>query len=157
MPTVTGSAVLTGVGTANLSIYSSWYSRPYIIINGTDVTDHGRKASFKVAKSQVKELTTATGFTRNFYPRNSSKVSVNLSWNNLPDTSAHTSDGREGRLFLKKLASEKKVILVYIKKVDQTGYTKLNAFVNSYSESLIMRRNSAGGVLYDVQMQLVEL
>ena len=157
MPTVTGSAALTGTGTANLSIYSSWYDRPYIIIDGIDITDHGRSAQVKVSQSQVKHLNTATGFVRNFYPRNFDKMSVNLSWKNLPDTSAHTSDGREGRLFLKSLASKRRTVLLYLKKTDQTGYTKLSTFVSQYNEALIMRRNEAGGVLYDVQMQFTEL
>ena len=95
-PYMVRGAALTGTGTASLTIYSDWRNRPYIIINGTDITDHGRDAQFKVAKSQVKELITSTGFTRNFYPRNFNKVSVSLNWKNLPDTSEHTADGRQG-------------------------------------------------------------
>ena len=53
MPTVTGSAAIAGTGTASLEIYSSWRDRPYIMLNGTDVTDHGRTLSLSVFQSQM--------------------------------------------------------------------------------------------------------
>ena len=157
MPTVTGSAAITGTGTASLEIYSSWTDRPYIMLNGTDVTDHGRTLELSMLQSQIKTNSTATGFLSAFYPRNTSKIKVGLKWKYLPDTSLHTSDSRNGRLYLKALASEKKVILLYIKNADRSDYNKFNVYVSKYGESLVMRRDSPGGVLYDVSMEFSEL
>ena len=157
MPTVTGSAAISGTGTASLEIYSSWTDRPYVMLNGTDVTDHGRTLELSLLQSQIKTNNTATGFLRTFYPRNVSKIKASLRWKYLPDTSLHTSDSRNGRLYLKALANEKKVILLYIKNADRSDYSKFNVYVSKYSESLAMRRNYAGGVLYDVTLELAEL
>ena len=157
MPTVTGSATITGTGTASLEIYSSWTDRPYIMLNGTDVTDHGRTLTLHLSQSQMKTNNTATGFLSTFYPRNASKVKASLKWKYLPDTSLHTSDSRNGRLYLKALASENKVILLYIKNADRSDYNKFNVYISKYNESLVMNRDSPGGVLYDVTMEFAEL
>jgi len=157
MPTVTGSAAIAGTGTASLEIYSSWRDRPYIMLNGTDVTDHGRTLSLSVSQSQMKTNNTATGFLSTFYPRNVNKIKASLKWKYLPDTSLHTYDSRNGRLYLKALASEKKVILLYIKNADRSDYNKFNVYVSKYSEALVMRRDGPGGVLYDVTMEFAEL
>ena len=157
MPTVTGSAAISGSGTANLTIYSSWADRPYMIINGTDVTDHGRKTKLSVNQVNVKQTNSVRGYASHFYPRNFNKVKVTSEWEFLPDTSTHTSDGREGRLFLKQLSSSKKIILLHIKNSTQSEYNKFNVVVDSYSEKLIQRRNMSGGVLYKVALELMEL
>jgi len=158
MPTVTGSADITGTGTASLEIYTSWRDRPYIMLNGTDVTDHGRTLDLSIYQSQMKTNSTSTGFLSTFYPRNTSKIKASLKWKYLPDTSLHTSDSRNGRLYLKALASEKKVILLYIKNdVSRLDYTKFSVYVSKYNESLVMRRDGPGGVLYHVDMELAEL
>jgi hypothetical protein len=157
MPTVTGSAAISGSGTANLTIYSSWADRPYMIINGTDVTDHGRKTKLAVNHMNVKQTNTVGGYQAVFYPRNLNKVVVSSEWEFLPDTSSHTYDSREGRLFLKQLASSKKIILLYIKNSSQSEYNKFDVVVSSYSEKLLMRRNNDGGVLYKVTLELQEL
>ena len=157
MPTVTGSAAITGTGVASLEIYSLWTDRPYIMLNGTDVTDHGRTLELSLIQSQMKTNNTATGFLRTFYPRNFSKIKASLKWKYLPDTSLHTSDSRNGRLYLKALASENKVILLYIKNADRSDYNKFNVYISKYNESLVMRRDGPGGVLYNVIMEFQEL
>ena len=157
MPTVTGSAAITGTGTASLTIYSSWADRPYMIINGTDITDHGRKTKLTVYSSGVKEVASLQGYKSAFYPRYSKKVNITSDWSLLPDTSSDTADGREGRLFLKQLASSKKVILLYIKNSIDPTYSQFNVVVTSYSEKLVMRRDHSGGVLYNIGLGLKEL
>jgi hypothetical protein len=157
MPTVTGSATIAGAGTASLEIYSSWIDRPYIMLNGTNVTDHGRTLELSVSQLRMRTNNTAVGVRRTFYPRNANKVKVGLKWKYLPDTSLHTSDSRDGRLYLKALASEKKVILLYIKNADRSDYNKFNVYVSKYDESIVMRRDAPGGVLYDVSMEFQEL
>ena len=157
MPTVTGSAALTGTGTASLAIYSSWADRPYMMINGDPLTDHGRQASLTLEKKNVKSIRTSRGQGSHWYPRNLTKAKVAVNWKLLPDDSSFTFDGREGRIHLKSLVDSTNVIRLYIKKNDGTGYTQYNVFVSSYKESLVMRRNSAGGVLYDVSMEFTEL
>ena len=157
MPTVTGSAALTGTGTASLAIYSSWADRPYIMINGDPLTDHGRQASLTLQQKNVKSIRTSRGRGSNWYPRNLTKAKVAINWKLLPDDSSHTFDGREGRIYLKSLVDSTNAIRLYIKKNDGNGYTQYNVFVSSYKESLVMRRNFAGGVLYDVSMEFIEL
>ena len=157
MPTVTGSAAIVGTGTASLEIYSSLTDRPYIMLNGTDVTDHGRTLELSLLQSQMRTNNTATGFLSTYYPRNASKVKADLKWKYLPDTSLHTSDSRNGRLYLKALASENKVILLYIKNADRSDYNKFNVYVSKYNELLVMRRDGPGGVLYNVSMEFQEL
>jgi len=157
MAVVTGDASISGTGAASLTIYGSWSDRPYIMINDFAVTDHGRKASLSVKQIGAKSLSTTSGYSRHYYPRNTAKVAVSLNWTNLPDTSVDTYDGRRGRVELKSLASSKKALTLYIKKSDGTGYTQHSMYAEKYSESLVMRRNSAGGVLYNVTMNLVEL
>lgn len=157
MPTVTGSAALTGTGTASLTIYSSWADRPYMIINGTDITDHGRKTKLVLNHANVREVDSTRGYKSSFFPRNFNKVKVTSEWSFLPDTSTHTYDGREGRLFLKQLARSKNIVLLYIKNSTESDYNKFNVVVSSYSEKLIQRRNFSGGVLYQVSLELMEL
>ena len=157
MPTVTGSAAITGTGVASLTIYSSWADRPYMIINGTDITDHGRKTKFSVFDSAIRDATTVQGSRSIFYPRYSKKANITADWTLLPDTSSDTADGREGRLFLKQLASSKKVILLYIKNSINPTYSQFNVVVTSYSEKLVMRRDHSGGVLYNIGLGLKEL
>jgi len=157
MPTVTGSAAISGSGTANLTIYGSWADRPYMIINGTDITDHGRTTKLSLNQVNVQQTNSVRGYQSNFYPRNFNKVRVTSEWDFLPDTLAHTSDGREGRLFLKQLASSKKIILLYIKNSSQSEYNKFDVVVSTYSEKLLIRRNADGGVLYKVVLELQEL
>jgi hypothetical protein len=157
MPTVTGSAAISGSGTASLTIYSSWADRPYMIINGTDITDHGRTTKLVLNHVNIKQTNSTRGYQSNFFPRNFNKVKVTSEWEFLPDTSTHTYDGREGRLFLKQLARSKSVVLLYIKNSTQSEYNKFNVVVNSYSEKLIQRRNVSGGVLYKVALELMEL
>ena len=101
MPTVTGSAAITGTGTASLEIYSSWTDRPYIMLNGTDVTDHGRTLDLSIYQSQMKTNSTSTGFLSTFYPRNVNKIKASLKWKYLPDTSSYIKNFK----FLPGLAS----------------------------------------------------
>mgnify|MGYP006199836551 CR=1 FL=1 len=157
MPTVTGSAALTGTGTASLAIYSSWADRPYMMINNDPLTDHGRQTSLTLQQKNVRSVRTSRGRGNNWYPRNLAKVKVSMSWKMLPDDSSDTFDGRKGRIYLKSLSNSTNAIRLYIKKNDGTGYTQYNVFVNSYQESLIMRRNFSGGVLYNVSMEFEEL
>ena len=157
MPTVTGSAAITGTGVASLTFYSSWADRPYMIINGTDITDHGRKTKFSVFDSAIRDATTVQGYRSAFYPRYSKKASITSDWTLLPDTSSDTADGREGRLFLKELASSKKIILLYIKNLTDNTYSQYNVIITSYSEKLIIRRNASGGVLYNIGLGMQEL
>ena len=127
------------------------------MINDFAVTDHGRKTSLSVKQIGTKSVNTTAGYNRHYYPRNVAKVSVSLNWTNLPDASADTYDGRRGRIELKTLASSKKALILYVKKPDGTGYSQYSVYADRYNESLVMRRNSAGGVLYDVSISLVEL
>ena len=157
MPTVTGSAALTGTGTARLAIYSSWADRPYMMVNGDSLTDHGRQTSLTLEQKNVKSVRNSRGQGSNWYPRNLTKARVSVNWKLLPDDSNDTFDGREGRIYLKSLVDSTNAIRLYIKKNDGTGYTQYNVFVSSYRESLVMRRNSAGGVLYDISMEFIEL
>jgi len=157
MPTVTGSAALTGVGTASLAIYSSWADRPYMMVNGDPLTDHGRQASLTLEQKNVKSIRTSRGRGNHWYPRNLAKAKVSVNWKLLPDDSSDTFDGRQGRIYLKSLVDSTNAIRLYVKKNDGTGYTQYNVFVSSYRESLVMRRNFAGGVLYDISMEFTEL
>tara|TARA_B110001454_G_scaffold219090_1_gene249851 strand:- start:501 stop:974 length:474 start_codon:yes stop_codon:yes gene_type:complete len=157
MPTVTGSAALTGTGTASLTIYSSWADRPYMMINNDPLTDHGRQASLTLQQKNVKSVRNSRGRGSNWYPRNLFKATVAVNWSMLPDDSSDTFDGRQGRIYLKSLVNSVNAIRLYIKKNDGTGYTQYNVFVNSYQESLVMRRNSSGGVLYNISMEFKEL
>ena len=73
MPTVTGSAALTGTGVASLTIYSSWADRPYIMVNNDLLTDHGRQTSIRLNQKNVKSVRTSRGYGNNWYPRNLSR------------------------------------------------------------------------------------
>ena len=157
MPTLTGSAALTGTGTASLSVYNSWSDRPYMILNNDAVTDHGRQSSLSLRQSGVKSVRTARGYANHWYPRDLSKAVLSSVWNLLPDDSTHTYDGRQGRLHLKSLVDSSNVVRLYIKKIDGSGYHEYDVFVSAYTEELVMRRNSAGGVLYNVSMEFTEL
>ena len=157
MPTVTGSAALTGTAVASLAIYSSWADRPYIMVNNDSLTDHGRQTAIRLNQKNVKSVRTSRGYGNNWYPRNLSKVSITTNWNLLPDDASDTFDGRQGRIYLKSLAGSSSEIRLYIKKNDGTGYTQYNVYVNTYQEELVMRRNFAGGVLYNVTMEFTEL
>ena len=157
MPVVSGAATLTGTGVANLTIYSSWADRPYIMVNNVPVTDHGRQTSMTFSHKGVKSIRTSRGYGRNWYPRNLAKANVTMNWKLIPDDSSHTFDARNGRIFLKSLVDSSSEIRLYIKKNDGTGYTQYNVYIESYTEELSMRRNLAGGVLYNVSMGFVEL
>jgi len=157
MPTVTGSAALTGIGTASLAIYSSWADRPYIMINNDPLTDHGRQTSLTRTQKNVKTILTSRGRRNHWYPRNLAKCSISMAWNLIPDDANNTIDGRQGRIYLKALADSSNLIRLYIKKNYENEYEQYNVYVSSYQEQLVMRRNSAGGVLYNVTMEFQEL
>ena len=157
MPTVTGSAALTGTGTASLAIYSSWADRPYMMINNDPLTDHGRQTSLTLQQKGVRSVRTSRGQGNHWYPRNLAKATIAVAWKLIPDDASDTFDGRQGRIYLKSLVDSTDVVRLYIKKNDGNGYTQYNVYVNSYQESLVMRRNSAGGVLYDISMEFKEL
>jgi hypothetical protein len=157
MATVTGDVSISATGTASLTFYSKWSDRPFLMLNGNLVTDHGRQTSFSVKNSNRKTLQTTFGFERNYYPRNSVKIGMSSVWKMLPDSSSHTFDSRQGRSGVKALASSKKSISLYVKKPDGSGYLSYDVFVSNYSENLVSRRNFDGGVLYDVSMEFTEL
>tara|TARA_R110000824_G_scaffold368843_3_gene558230 strand:- start:291 stop:764 length:474 start_codon:yes stop_codon:yes gene_type:complete len=157
MATVTGSAALTGIGTASLSIYSSWSDRPYMMLNNDFVTDHGRQSSLSRSQRGVKSVLTTRGHRNHWYPRDLAKVSMSVNWNLLPDDSTYTFDGRKGRVHLKSLADSSDAIRLYIKDPSSSGYIRYDVYVASYQEELVMRRNFAGGVLYNISMEFIEL
>jgi hypothetical protein len=157
MAIVTGDASISGAGSASLSVYSDWSDRPFLMLNGFDVTDHGRQTSFTVKQMGVKSVQSASGFKRNYFPSNTTKVSMSSNWKMMPDSSSFTTDGRSGRKDMKALASSRSAIVLYVKKPDGSGYAVYNTFVNKYDEKLVMRRNFDGGVLYDISMEFTEL
>jgi len=157
MATVTRSCSISGVGTTTLRTYANWGDRPYMMLNGEDVTDHGRKTSFSLQRSQVKTVRRHTGRSGTYYPPHMNKLKISCEWAMLPDTYSHTYDGRPGRISLKTLCSSSSKIKLYIKKNDGTGYLSYDVFASSYSENLFLRRDFEGGVLYDIAMEFTEL
>tara|TARA_B100000902_G_scaffold278922_1_gene264821 strand:- start:3800 stop:4273 length:474 start_codon:yes stop_codon:yes gene_type:complete len=157
MATVTSSVSIPCTGSVSLRTFGDWGDRPYLMFNGDDVTDHGRKTQFSLIRSNVISVRRHTGVSKSYYPANSNKIKMSSSWSMLPDTSSNTTDGRSGRVKLKKLCDSRSEITLYIKKNDGSGYLSYNGYISSYNENLFSRRDYEGGVLYDIKMEFTEL
>jgi len=125
----------------------------FLSINGTEITEHGRKFSSSEF-IQTADVETATGRLKRYYKNN--KKTLSLSFNYLPSSSEKTVDGRVGRDFIENLARTSPVVLISYLDKPGGSQKEFYGFISSYSEQLIRRDLSTQCSYYDVSFQVDE-
>jgi len=122
-------------------------------LDGVEITEHSRKysGSESIAASDV-ELD--SGINKRYIKKN--KKSLSLSFSYLPSLAIHTVDARVGRNYLQTLANKRGKVAVYIQLGPEESPQQYDAYVTSYSETLIKRDVSTQCAYYDVSIALEE-
>ena len=122
-------------------------------LDGVEITEHSRKysGSESIAASDV-ELD--SGINKRYIKKN--KKSLSLSFSYLPSLSIHTVDARVGRNYLQTLANKRGKVAVYIQLGPEESPQQYDAYVTSYSETLIKRDVATQCAYYDVSIALEE-
>lgn len=122
-------------------------------LDGVEITEHSRKysGSESIAASDV-ELD--SGINKRYIKKN--KKTMSLSFSYLPSLSIHTVDARVGRNYLQTLANKRGKVAVYIQLGPEESPQQYDAYVTSYSETLIKRDVAAQCAYYDVSIALEE-
>jgi hypothetical protein len=122
-------------------------------LDGVEITEHSRKysGSESIAASDV-ELD--SGINKRYIKKN--KKSLSLSFSYLPSLAIHTVDARVGRNYLQTLANKRGKIAVYIQLGPEESPQQYDAYVTSYSETLIKRDVASQCAYYDVSIALEE-
>ena len=81
---------------------------------------------------------------------------MSLSFSYLPSLSIHTVDARVGRNYLQTLANKRGKVAVYIQLGPEESPQQYDAYVTSYSETLIKRDVATQCAYYDVSIALEE-
>jgi len=122
-------------------------------LDGVEITEHSRKysGSESIAASDV-ELD--SGINKRYIKKN--KKTMSLSFSYLPSLSIHTVDARVGRNYLQTLANKRGKVAVYIQLGPEESPQQYDAYVTSYSETLIKRDVATQCAYYDVSIALEE-
>lgn len=122
-------------------------------LDGVEITEHSRKysGSESIAASDV-ELD--SGINKRYIKKN--KKTMSLSFSYLPSLSIHTVDARVGRNYLQTLANKRGKVAVYIQLGPEESPQQYDAYVTSYSETLIKRDVVTQCAYYDVSIALEE-
>jgi hypothetical protein len=122
-------------------------------LDGVEITEHSRKysGSESIAASDV-ELD--SGINKRYIKKN--KKTLSLSFTYLPSLSIHTVDARVGRNYLQTLANKRGKVAVYIQLGPEESPQQYDAYVTSYSETLIKRDVATQCAYYDVSIALEE-
>lgn len=122
-------------------------------LDGVEITEHSRKysGSESIAASDV-ELD--SGINKRYIKKN--KKSLSLSFSYLPSLAIHTVDARVGRNYLQSIANKRGKVAVYIQLGPEELPQQYDAYVTSYSETLIKRDVSSQCAYYDVSIALEE-
>lgn len=122
-------------------------------LDGVEITEHSRKysGSESIAASDV-ELD--SGINKRYIKKN--KKSLSLSFSYLPSLAIHTVDARVGRNYLQTLANKRGKVAVYIQLGPEESPQQYDAYVTSYSETLIKRDVASQCAYYDVSISLEE-
>jgi len=122
-------------------------------INGTLITEHGRKLSIS-EEIAANDVDLASGLRRRFFTTN--KKSFQISWSYLPDKVDKSVDSKAGRTFLFNLANTSSTASVQVELEPNAGLTEYICYLDSYSESVIRRDLKTGCTYYDVSLTLKE-
>jgi hypothetical protein len=122
-------------------------------LDGVEITEHSRKysGSESIAASDV-ELD--SGINKRYIKKN--KKTLSLSFTYLPSLSIHTVDARVGRNYLQTIANKRGKVAVYIQLGPEESPQQYDAYVTSYSETLIKRDVATQCAYYDVSIALEE-
>lgn len=122
-------------------------------LDGVEITEHSRKysGSESIAASDV-ELD--SGINKRYFKKN--KKTLSLSFSYLPSLAIHTVDARVGRNYLQSIANKRGKVAVYIQLGPEESPQQYDAYVTSYSETLIKRDVSTQCAYYDVSIALEE-
>ena len=122
-------------------------------LDGVEITEHSRKysGSESIAASDV-ELD--SGINKRYIKKN--KKTLSLSFLYLPSLSIHTVDARVGRNYLQTLANKRGKVTVLIQLGPEESPQQYDAYVTSYSETLIKRDVASQCAYYDVSIALEE-
>ena len=122
-------------------------------LDGVEITEHSRKysGSESIAASDV-ELD--SGINKRYIKKN--KKSLSLSFSYLPSLSIHTVDARVGRNYLQTIGNKRGKVAVYIQLGPEEAPQQYDAYVTSYSETLIKRDVANQCAYYVVTIALEE-
>ena len=122
-------------------------------LDGVEITEHSRKysGSESIAASDV-ELD--SGINKRYIKKN--KKTLSLSFSYLPSLSIHTVDARAGRNYLQTIANKRGKVTVLIQLGPEESLQEYDAYVTSYSETLIKRDVASQCAYYDVSIALEE-
>lgn len=122
-------------------------------LDGVEITEHSRKysGSESIAASDI-ELD--SGRNRRYIKKN--KQTLSLSFSYLPSLAIHTVDARVGRNYLQTLANKRGKVAVAIKLGHDEQIQTFDAYITSYSETLIKRDVANQCAYYDVSIALEE-
>lgn len=123
-------------------------------LDGVEITEHSRKysGSESIAASDI-ELD--SGINKRYIRKN--KKSLSLTFSYLPSLAIHTVDARVGRNYLQSIANKRGKVAVYIQLGPEESPQQYDAYVTSYSETLIKRDVANQCAYYDVSIALEEV
>lgn len=124
-----------------------------LTINGNEITNHGREASFS-EDLNVNDIETSGGRVKRFFK--STKRNIDLTFTYLPGPSLKTIDGRQGRDFISNLAYNNPLVLVSLQDEPSGSYDEFYAYISSYSEKIVRRDLKSQCIYYDISLTLEE-
>ena len=122
-------------------------------LDGTEITEHNRKYSGNELIS-ASDVELDSGVNRRYIRKN--KKSCSLSFSYLPSLSAKTIDDRGARDYLKSIANKQGKVEVSIILGPHEPLQVYDAYVTSYSETLLKRDVANECSYYDVTISLEE-
>jgi hypothetical protein len=122
-------------------------------LDGIEITEHNRKYSGteSIASSDV-ELD--SGINKRYIRKN--KQTLSLSFTYIPSLAIHTVDARVGRNYLQTIANKRGKVAVIVQLDPEGSPLQFDAYVTSYSETLIKRDVANQCAYYDVTLALEE-
>ena len=122
-------------------------------LDGIEITEHNRKYSGteSIASSDV-ELD--SGINKRYIRKN--KQTLSLSFTYIPSLAIHTVDARVGRNYLQTIANKRGKVAVIVQLDPEGSPLQFDAYVTSYSETLIKRDVANQCAYYYVTLALEE-
>lgn len=123
-------------------------------LDGVEITEHSRKFSGNESIS-ANDVELDSGRNKRYLKKN--KQTLSLSFTYLPSLAIHTVDARVGRNYLQSIANKRGKVAVSIKLGPDEDTQHYDAYVTSYSETLIKRDVTTQCAYYDVTIALEEV
>lgn len=124
-----------------------------VTIDGSEITEHNRNISGSEVFNTA-DIELASGNLKRYIKKN--KKIFTLSFTYLPNLATYTVDGRVGRNYLKQMAEKRGAIEITVAESPSLITQTIEAYVTSYSETLIRREINNRLEFYDVTISFEE-